>query len=90
MVDCIREADTEDDSVRGCSEHAGYDGISHGEGKHGVYHKYDEQEERHLESVNRTRDSKTYLLVMSGVSCLSKKAELCSQFCHVRASCNMF
>lgn len=45
MVDCRGEADTEDNSVRGCGEHAGYDSISHGEGKHGVYNKDDEQEE---------------------------------------------
>lgn len=50
MVDCRGEADTENDSVRGRGEHTGYDGISHGEGEHGVYHKDDEQEERHLES----------------------------------------
>ncbi len=50
MIDCRGEADTENDSMRGHGEHAGYDGISHGEGEHGVYHKDDEQEERHLES----------------------------------------
>lgn len=50
MTDCRGEVDTEDNSMRGCSEHAGYDGIPHGKGKHGVYHKDDEQEERHLES----------------------------------------
>lgn len=50
MVGRRGETDTEDNCMRRRGEYAGYDGIPHGEGKHGVNHKDDEQEERHLKT----------------------------------------
>lgn len=34
--------------MRGRGQHAGDDGVPHGERQHGVNHEHDEQEERHL------------------------------------------
>lgn len=44
-----RQVDAQHDGVRWGGEDAGDDGVSHVEGKHGVYHEDDKEEEGHLE-----------------------------------------
>lgn len=50
MIDCEGEPDAQHEGVRGRGQDAGDDGVPHGERQHGVNHKHNEEEKRHLRS----------------------------------------
>lgn len=48
MIDCQGEPDAQHKGVRGRGQDTGDDGVPHGERQHGVNHKHNEEEKRHL------------------------------------------